>query len=223
MKIASYFHRRLGGVLHDLTDPDIRESFPLHTAHEEVILSFPVYAQRIPIPLRAFFKQLSVKRLIINVTFGGFSYGNALYEAYKCVAPNVLVGYSITPVRHAYLSGDVRIDYERYEPLIDRFPTSSSGITPPYRFKNVFAHLFERTRTRINDRITIDRKTCIDCHRCQDACPMRAIDSDYTLTSDCLRCDLCVKICPVQAITTKKSLFLKLYLRKKPKRKTIIR
>lgn len=223
MKIATYFHERLGGTLHDLTNPDVRESFSLDTTYETVVLSFPVYAQRVPIPLRAFFKTLKVKRLLINVTFGGFSYGNALYEAWKKIKPNVLLGYSITPVRHAYLREDVTIDCTSYDPLIRRFQASSSPVSVPYRFKNVFAHLFERTRTRINDKITIDKSICIDCHQCQSICPTQAIDQHYAISKDCLHCDLCVKMCPVQAITAKKSVFLRLYLKKKAKRKTIIR
>jgi ferredoxin len=223
MKIASYFQKRLGGKLYDLTRPDVRAAFPLDTTYEAVILSIPVYAQRIPIPLRPFLQRLNVKRLIINVTFGGFSYGNVLHEAWKSIKPHALIGYSITPVRHAYMTEEVKIDYPSYDPLIDRFPTSSSVVDPPYRFKNVFAYLFERTRTRINDKLSIDKRICIDCHRCQNICPTRAIDQHYAITKDCLHCDLCARICPVQAITTKKSVFLRLYLKKKAKRKTIIR
>jgi MauM/NapG family ferredoxin protein len=44
---------------------------------------------------------------------------------------------------------------------------------------------------------------CIDCGRCQRACPMGAIGDDPRTTSfsECIVCQNCVRICPTEAVT----------------------
>lgn len=53
-------------------------------------------------------------------------------------------------------------------------------------------------------RLHIDREKCTLCKKCQEVCPIFAINSEdlnkYRISSYCNRCGKCIDICPVQAI-----------------------
>ena len=53
-------------------------------------------------------------------------------------------------------------------------------------------------------RVTINQEKCIHCGKCQDICPVLAIEkrqlNEYKISSYCNRCAKCVDICPVKAI-----------------------
>lgn len=51
-------------------------------------------------------------------------------------------------------------------------------------------------------RMTLDKEKCIDCGRCEKACPMNvAVRKDINVP-ECIRCGNCKRVCPTDAIRT---------------------
>jgi len=53
-------------------------------------------------------------------------------------------------------------------------------------------------------KVTINKEKCIPCGKCQDACPVFAIENkssdEYKISLFCNRCGKCIDVCPVDAI-----------------------
>ena len=48
----------------------------------------------------------------------------------------------------------------------------------------------------------LDQDKCINCGKCERACPMNvAVRKDINV-AECIRCGRCKKVCPTQAIRT---------------------
>jgi ferredoxin len=223
-KIANHFHNQLGGAIFNLTFEKTRQNFNFEKNYELIIFTLPVYAQQIPIPLRSFISKLKTKYLIVNVTYGGFSYGNVLYDVCKKMKNAYLIGYSITPVKHAYIDEKVAIDFHVYHQLIENIKTGNlTTMTIKYRFKNVFARFFEKTRTHYNFKLTFDETACNHCQMCIKTCPVNAIRKDYSVDlKKCIACGKCT-LCTQQAFKSSYSKALKWYLKGKRKTKIVIK
>jgi ferredoxin len=218
--VANHFHDRLGGTFSDITDPVLRSSFAPDFGESLVILSFPVHSQNVPGPIRGILKSLEAKRLVMNITYGGYSFGNVCEEAIRMIGPGLVKGVTVTPVRHAYVDHEVPIDMTLYDTLIDMVRKDAPGEAEvPRGFKNPFASFFEKARTDFNIRLSVDFDLCVRCGKCRDVCPVNAIDPDYDISNTCIRCLACRDVCPYDAINVRKSFFLKHYLRT-VKRKT---
>ncbi|SFQ50741.1 4Fe-4S binding domain-containing protein [Lachnospiraceae bacterium XBB1006] len=48
--------------------------------------------------------------------------------------------------------------------------------------------------------LTIDKKQCIDCGKCEQVCPMQVEIRKEIRTPECIQCGACKEICPVGAI-----------------------
>jgi ferredoxin len=218
--VARHFHDRLGGTFTDITDPKTRSSFDPDLRGALVVLSFPVHSQNVPGPIRDILKSLEADRLVMNITYGGYSFGNVCEEAVRMIGPGLVKGVTVTPVRHAYINENVKIDMTLYDTLIDMVSQDAPGEAEvPRGFKNPFASFFEKTRTGFNIRLSVDPDLCVRCGRCADVCPVAAIDDEVSIGPSCIRCLACANVCPHDAITIRKSVFLKSYLRT-VKRKT---
>jgi len=56
--------------------------------------------------------------------------------------------------------------------------------------------------------LKIDAKSCIDCGRCEQVCPielaphkLKSCDIELIRQKDCLSCNLCIKACPKQSLS----------------------
>lgn len=223
-KIAKYFSSKLDVIDIDLANPDIREKY---TTEEDsiTILSVPTYGQNIPVPLRTCLYRIISKYVIINVTYGGCSYGNLVYSLKKKLPNSTIIGYSVTPVEHAYLARVVKIDYSKYDALINRVKNKEyNEVKVKFKFKNVFADFLEKERTIFNYKLSWDKDICNDCGLCIKKCPMKAIDENHKFLDNCIICARCKTICPTGAIKGKMTGPIKLYFKlKKPKTSVIIR
>ena len=223
-KISIYFHEKLGGNLVDFSNPLTRNAYDFDKIHELIVLSLPVYSQNIPIPIRNILKKLKTMFLIINITYGGFSYGNTLRIIQRKLKNSILIGYSITPVGHIYLNQEIRIDLSHYNPIINRVNTHLFKPVKSFiKIGNIFSSLFEKQRTKYNYRIKVNLDLCISCYLCIEQCPTGSITKTIDILDSCMRCGHCEKICPTHAIQAKQSFFLKQYLKSKQKTSVIIR
>jgi NAD-dependent dihydropyrimidine dehydrogenase PreA subunit len=223
-KIAKYFHSKLDGKLFNLTYSLTRSTYNFENEFDLIVLTIPVYSQQIPIPLRTFISKLKSKYVVINVTYGGFSYGNVLYDTYRKMRKARLIGYSITPVKHAYLSEDVQINFEVYDDIINRIHDQMFlDLKVTYRFKNIFARFFEKSRTHYNFTLIKNEQNCDSCLVCITKCPLNAIQKDLSIDlKKCIACGQCVKTCPKQVFKARYSKALKWYLNRKQKTNVIV-
>ena len=186
--------------------------------YQNLILVFPVHCQNIPDIVKAFLKRITVTHLTAIATYGKMCYGNVLYEIQKNYAPNV-VAAAYVPTKHSYIDDDDPFcDYAKLGKVIEKIK-SPSVIKLPKRYKNPFANLFPKWRSRVGLQIN-KTLSCNGCNICAEHCSYHAINKG-NINSDCIRCLRCVEICPQNALKVKLGLPLKLYLKKK-KENTII-
>ncbi len=74
----------------------------------------------------------------------------------------------------------------------------------PISFVGKILAIFGKNKIRIN------HKKCIKCHKCIKQCPVKAINPKYHVNDDCILCLCCHEFCPKGAIDLKKSLGIKL-------------
>lgn len=49
-------------------------------------------------------------------------------------------------------------------------------------------------------RMELDREACVDCHRCEEVCPMQVKVTEALDSGECIRCGRCRAACPAGAI-----------------------
>ena len=204
--VADYLAGRLGYPLADLQESG-------EVQYENLVLVFPVHCQNLPDCVKAFLKKAQVERLTAIATFGKMCCGNVLYEIQRHYQPSVIAG-AYLPTKHSYIEADDAFcDYDALEPLIHKIRQPFSIVRLPKLYKNPFANLFPKLRSRLG--VTL-RKTadCNGCNLCRAACPLRAISSGVP-DEKCIRCLKCVDACPRKALQVKIGWPLKLYLRRK--------
>lgn len=220
--IADYFIDYLKGDAFDITDFQTRQSLEI-VREDLVVLSFPIYSANLPDIVYEALSRVESKYMIINLTFGGMDRGNVLKEMIDFLPKVKLIGYSISPVKHAYLDHGPQVDLTQYDSLIQRVNSLKFTTIKPLIFKKRFyTHWFEKIRTNYNYRLKINHKKCNHCNQCIESCPLGAISPDLKISKDCIRCGKCVGICKSNAIYARKSLLLRTYLKKKPITETLI-
>ena len=222
-QIAMYFSNHLQSVDINLNKKENRENLNIEM-ESLTILSIPTFSQNIPVPLRPILYKIKSKYVLLNITYGGFSYGNMIYETAKKLKNSIIIGYSITPVNHSYINQNIPIDFSKYDILISRIRNQYyKPAKIKFKFNNIFANFLEKYRTIFNYKINLDDSLCTHCNLCISNCPVQAINTRIEINDACIKCAKCVNICPVKALSGKKSFFLKIYLKKKQKTSVIIR
>ncbi|MBN2539973.1 MAG: 4Fe-4S binding protein [Bacilli bacterium] len=221
-KIADYFSSELNLDVIDLTEEDIREQITEERG-DLCILFLPVYSQNIPRLVRNMLSKFQFRFYIFNITYGGFSYGNVLQKLKKLLPFGSVIGYSITPVKHAYINQKIKIELAQYNPLIERIKKHDfAPIVLPRRL-SIYPIMLEQCLTDYNYRLKLDADKCTHCGLCIEHCPTNQIKEGIILPKSCLKCSKCVQICPTGAILGKTSLPVRLYFQKKQKTSVIIR
>ena len=179
--------------------------------YKNLVLVFPVHCQNIPYIVKAFLQTSKIEYLTVIATYGKMFHGNVLYEIQQKYHKNIVAGAYI-PAKHAYIDNDgVFCDFDRLMPIVEKVKNPSK-IVIPESYKNPFANLFPRLRSRLGLKIYKNSK-CNSCGACTEHCSFKAIKSGV-IGSKCIRCLKCVDICPRHALRIKIGLPLKLYLRK---------
>ena len=189
------------------------------TCYKNLVLVFPVHCQNIPDTVKAFLKRVNADNLTVIATYGKMCCGNVLYEIQNGYSKNIVAG-AYVPTKHSYIENDdVFRDFERLTPIIKKIKNPST-VQIPRIYKNPFADLFPKLRSRLGLKI-YRNSYCNQCGACTEHCPLKAIKSGVT-NNNCIRCLKCADICPRHALNVKISLPLKLYLSKEKTNKILI-
>jgi len=222
-KIAQFFYNELGGQFIDLSLPQSRVDHRKLKA-DLYVLSLPVYSKNIPKPIKSFLIHIKAPQVFINLTYGGFSYGNVLHKIKKKLLVSKIIGYTVTPVKHSYIDQHIDIQYKSYDSVIRKLKNRSyREVRIPFRLCNIFASIFEKSRTRSNLKLVVNKDLCDHCNLCINECPSGSITQSIKILDSCISCNHCVEVCPRNAITSKKSFFLNHYLKRKQKTNVITR
>ncbi len=220
-RIADYFTNQLNVEIHDLTLKPTRDKFNDFSG-DFLILSLPVYSQNIPVPIRDILPKFKFRFAIINLTYGGYTYGNVLREIGKSI-DSTIIGYSVSSTKHSYIGNEAMLDYSSFEPLIQRLKNQiTEHVNVPKRVK-IYPSFLERWLTDITYRLSFNPDLCTKCGLCKSNCPTDSISPNIEFPKTCIKCAKCVNICPTGAIQGKKSLFVQLYFLKKKRTGVIIR
>lgn len=212
-KAAEYFAGKLACPCRDLTPELARRNFDYQKRYDIVILSFPVYAQGIPKPLKAVLPQIKAPYYIVNITYGRMSFGNCLKDAGKLLKGQI-IGASLIPAKHTYLnaSGITLQEITRLDQIIASIPLKQYVEIPEFP-RHPLASFFPALRSRIGIKI-FKTCECDSCNICALNCPTGSISSGKINNRKCIRCLKCVNVCPKNALRFKMCWSLRYYLRK---------
>ena len=192
-------------------DMERAEALDLQSEAPAVVV-FPVYCQAVPPPVRRFLRGLRSERVTLIATYGGFSHGNALWEAQRLLKGDRVVAGVYVPTGHTYLEEPAKWDAEALSPLLARVREGQMIRIPKAR-KHPLAGFFPAWRSRLGVRIHRS-DACNGCGRCARNCPMGAVKNGKP-DRRCIRCLRCVTECPQRALRFSSTLPMRLYLKKK--------
>jgi len=217
-KVNNYYLDKLSSCeVYNITDFLTRVNFNFNIDIDFLILSFPIYSQDIPQEVKEFVNKIKGKYAVINVTYGGISYGNGLYKAGNILKSNgfKIIGASILSAKHSYSNIDYQINLNTLDAIIEKIESSSfNEINIGKQSKNILASIAPNFRSKLSVKapnVNIDK--CNRCTICQLRCPVKAIDDNLKINNKCIRCMSCVILCKNQARVIKRKVFLNLYLK----------
>ena len=219
--VAEYCKNELAWDIYDLNQPKQTEE-ALLTSFEKVILIFPIYCQNIPDIVKSFLKKLNARYLTVIATYGKMCYGRVLYEVQKIYTSGDIVAAAYIPMKHSYLCEDTKNDFSKLFLLLQKvLKNQPEPIIIKKTYKNLFANLAKDMRSRIILKITFEKSKCTNCRKCESECLFNGIKNGKT-NKKCIRCLKCVTNCPSGALSFRKSLPLRIYLKKKPVDKFVL-
>lgn len=211
LAVADFFAKQLQTGVTEITQ-DIQSSA------ETAIIVFPVYCQNIPRTVVSFLKKLNAGYAVLVATYGMISYGNVLWEAARLTKAEVIAA-AYVPTGHSFSAEGTEFDPAALAPIFEKLENPSSAKIEKAR-KNPFASFFPAWRSRVGLKIT-RTNACDGCNICGRKCPVGAARNG-NIGRRCIRCLRCVTVCPKKALRIKQTALLKLYLKQKKKRDTVV-
>lgn len=211
LAVADFFAKQLQTGVTEITR-DVQSSV------ETAIVVFPVYCQNIPCTVVPFLKGLNAEYAVLVATYGRISHGNVLWEASKLTKSDVIAA-AYVPTGHSFSGEGTYFDPSPLAPIFEKLENPSSAKIEKKR-KNPFASFFPAWRSRIGLKIT-RTNACDGCNICGRKCPVGAARNG-NISRHCIRCLRCVTVCPKKALQIKQTALLKLYLKQKKKRDTVV-
>lgn len=211
MAVATYISGELGVPVTEVA-ADTRGHADL------AFVIFPVYCQSIPPLVKAFLRTLDARYVIPIATYGGFSFGNVLYEAMRTTSA-LTVAAAAVPTGHSFLAEGDDFDKEALSPILHCI-RNTRPLSIPRSPKHPFACFFPAWRSRAGLKIT-KTNACTACGLCTARCPVGAISQGKT-NGKCMRCLRCVSTCPSSALQIRPRRVLKAYLSRPRKGQTVL-
>ena len=211
-EVAAYCAERLGGRVISIGEET-------KCRGERVLIVFPVYCENLPPPVAGFLRRAEAGCAALIATYGGMSYGRALYDAQQLFPGSVIAGAYI-PTEHSLARDGWRFDGAPLASLLAKLSEGGTEIMLPKTPKHFFSDFAPAWRSRIGAKLVRDGN-CTGCNACGAACPMRAMRQGRA-NRDCIRCLRCVLACPQGALSVRLSPVLKHYLRRRRCNDTIV-
>jgi ferredoxin len=204
-------------TLVDITLPRDREQI-ISIQEEIILLGFPIYGMRIPMPVLEYLKQLrgNGNPLAVMAVYGNMGRGIVFAQVNQIAKKQNfrLIGAGFFLAEHSFSTDEFPVGKGRPDeddllgaqqygeklsakiesgiwdlPKKETFPLSTVIAKAPYGGTRF---LLRQPR--------VDLQLCTQCFQCQKKCPNGAItDSLVIIESKCLRCFACVKVCPANA------------------------
>lgn len=191
----------------NLTLPKSRKQRFTFTQTDLLVLCFPVYGGRMPLPLVEPLQRLRGEGTpaVIAAVYGNRAFEDALVEAADLLSDDgfVVIAGAAFIGEHSYTrllaSGRPdRDDLQQAEALGQAVAVMAGRVPAPADLPG--NRPYKPRRGPLQDRPKTNAD-CFDCLACAAGCPMGIIShNDPRLVGDgCIRCNACVKVCPVNA------------------------
>lgn len=191
-------------IEHDLTSFEARWDKIELSSDDLAIIALPVYAGRLPGICREFFRGIRANKTpaIIAAVYGNNQYGDALLELKdKCQeAGFLIVGAGAFPAEHCMNEniGAGRPDEKDMTSMRDfgglvkerLGKISDCDNVVEIKLESHFPYNFRTFDLPISPHTTDD---CVECGKCADICPVKAINPSNLFETDSMRCILCFK------------------------------
>lgn len=187
---------------------------------ELLVIGIPVYADRLPIISEDIFDNIkgNMTPAIAIVSYGNRDYGDALLElknkleekGFIIISAAAIIGEHCLNTKVAKGRPDKK-DELKIREYADKVGEKLKSIDNIKKIENIKIkgdypyHPLKSQHTPSGD------SKCIQCGRCQENCPVNAIDKeDYRKTDSnkCIFCGRCIQVCPTNARDMKDESFL---------------
>jgi diguanylate cyclase (GGDEF)-like protein len=219
LKTGSFIAKKLGEeILHNVTSKYMRNFKTVINKNEVVIISYPTYAGRIPQTFVDYL-QSNVKiqgaSVILITTYGNREFEDSLLEGEDIIKSlgGKLLGAASVVSEHCYTDKVGSHHPNQYDLLVlDEFATIILS-----RFNGGHINVEIPGNRPYRTGVTYDKPffmpelnedLCIECNKCVNACPTRAMR--FNDASRCIHCCACINVCPTQALSFKDDRFLKI-------------
>lgn len=208
--VSDSLMKRVSGFAHEtnLTLPAQREKNYTFTADDVLLLGFPVYRGRVPLPLREALQHLQGDNtpVVLIASYGNRAYDDALVEARDILHENgfIVIAAAAFIGKHTYSKklGVGRPDANDLS-IADGFGRQVAGkinarTLHPAKIKGNVPYCEQKHTLSL---IPLTNKNCSRCLVCVEVCPMGAISRDdpASIAQSCIGCSACVEACPSSA------------------------
>ena len=124
-RFAAYCAERLGGRVISIGADTVCRG-------ERVLIVFPVYCENLPPPVAGFLRRAEAGCAALIATYGGMSYGRALYDAQQLFPGSVIAG-AYVPTEHSSRATAGALTVRRLRPCLQKFPRAVRRSCSPRR------------------------------------------------------------------------------------------
>ncbi|MEG1609091.1 MAG: EFR1 family ferrodoxin [Clostridia bacterium] len=199
---------------------------PMRLVGKILVVVLPIYNNSLPQPAKEWLQnsELDFSFALICLTYGGVSRGRAMAECAQILKNKniALASGGFLPTNHCYndkIVNDCNAkDIDVIKKLVDKALINGALIenslvdktllnfnsknTSTFASKNsnsASSKRLDKYRDALFPKPYTDKKYCISCSKCIEACPMGAINLSHITNEKCIHCNACVNVCETNA------------------------